>query len=154
MTVEEALLFIDQLFEQRCFSKVEEIVFRQVWEGRSYADIAQASGYDAGYIKDTGYKLWQLLSTALGQKVTKHNVQSILKRVALKQRESNHQRNEPKSNANSWSYPPALSNKVDWGEATDISVFYGRINELKTLSQWIVDEDCRLVTIVGIGGGG
>ena len=40
----------------------------------------------------------------------------------------------------------------DWGEAVDVSVFYGRTQELATLEQWIVKERCRLVAILGMGG--
>ncbi|MDT9193453.1 NACHT domain-containing protein [Limnospira sp. PMC 1245.20] len=39
-----------------------------------------------------------------------------------------------------------------WGNAPDISVFFGRTEELKTLEKWIVADKCRLVAIVGIGG--
>ncbi|MDF5706737.1 MAG: NB-ARC domain-containing protein [Nostoc sp. S4] len=44
------------------------------------------------------------------------------------------------------------NNRLDWGEAIFTSVFYGRTEELRTLEQWIVDEQCRLVTVLGIGG--
>ncbi|BAZ65452.1 WD-40 repeat protein [Fischerella sp. NIES-4106] len=40
----------------------------------------------------------------------------------------------------------------DWGEATDVAVFYGREAELLQLQQWIVQEHCRLVALLGIGG--
>jgi transcriptional regulator with XRE-family HTH domain len=40
----------------------------------------------------------------------------------------------------------------DWGEAPESSVFYGRTEELTTLSQWIVNDKCRLVTLLGMGG--
>ncbi len=40
----------------------------------------------------------------------------------------------------------------DWGNAPDVSVFFGRNNELDTLKRWIVKERCRLVVILGIGG--
>jgi hypothetical protein len=40
----------------------------------------------------------------------------------------------------------------DWGEAPDVSRFYGRSHELATLSQWIVQDHCRLIAILGIGG--
>ncbi|NET91199.1 MAG: NACHT domain-containing protein [Kamptonema sp. SIO1D9] len=42
--------------------------------------------------------------------------------------------------------------KIDWGEAIDVSTFYGRSEELEILDKWIVDERCRLITIVGMGG--
>ncbi len=40
----------------------------------------------------------------------------------------------------------------DWGEAPDITVFFGRVEELSTLEQWIIREQCRLVAIVGLRG--
>jgi len=42
----------------------------------------------------------------------------------------------------------------DWGEAIDVSSFYGRSSELHTLESWIQDEACRLITILGMGGMG
>ena len=41
---------------------------------------------------------------------------------------------------------------LDWGEAIFNSVFYGRAEELTTLEQWILDERCQLVALLGIGG--
>jgi GTPase SAR1 family protein len=40
----------------------------------------------------------------------------------------------------------------DWGEAPESSVFYGRTEELATLEQWIVNDRCHLVTLLGMGG--
>ncbi len=49
--------------------------------------------------------------------------------------------------------PYALRTELqDWGEAPDVSVFYGRAEELVTLEQWIVNERCRLVVLLGMGG--
>jgi WD40 repeat protein len=41
---------------------------------------------------------------------------------------------------------------LDWGEATSISIFYGRTEELATLEKWILDERCQLVALLGMGG--
>ncbi|MEA5571214.1 NB-ARC domain-containing protein [Calothrix sp. UHCC 0171] len=40
----------------------------------------------------------------------------------------------------------------DWGEATDVSVFYGRQNEIAQAQDWIIQERCRLVVLLGMGG--
>jgi hypothetical protein len=40
----------------------------------------------------------------------------------------------------------------DWGEAADVSQFYGREDELFQLRQWSIEEHCRLVALLGIGG--
>ncbi|MDJ0634816.1 MAG: NB-ARC domain-containing protein [Xenococcaceae cyanobacterium MO_188.B29] len=40
----------------------------------------------------------------------------------------------------------------DWGEAIDVSVFYGRTEELATLETWIKIDRCRLIAVLGMGG--
>ncbi|WP_088889334.1 AAA family ATPase [Leptolyngbya ohadii] len=47
--------------------------------------------------------------------------------------------------------PPAVS-RQDWGEAIDVSVFYGREAERSSLKEWIVNHRCRLVLLLGMGG--
>ncbi len=49
---------------------------------------------------------------------------------------------------------PALTptRHEDWGEAPDVSIFYGRQEELAALSQWVVTDRCRLVAVLGMGG--
>ena len=46
----------------------------------------------------------------------------------------------------------STNNHQDWGEAIDLSNFYGRTEELSTLKQWIVIDNCRLITVIGMGG--
>jgi hypothetical protein len=41
---------------------------------------------------------------------------------------------------------------LDWGEAPDVSTFYGREQELHQLKQWIQRDRCRLISILGMGG--
>ncbi|MEP0878946.1 AAA-like domain-containing protein [Funiculus sociatus GB2-M2] len=82
MTVDEALLFLDSILQPEHLNDVQELVFRQAWEGRSYPEIARNTGYDAEYIKFVGFQLWQLLSRLFGEKVTKSNVHSVLRRKA------------------------------------------------------------------------
>ncbi|MBE9006167.1 pentapeptide repeat-containing protein [Fortiea sp. LEGE XX443] len=42
--------------------------------------------------------------------------------------------------------------RLDWGDANFISFFYGRKEELTILDQWILDERCQLVALLGMGG--
>jgi len=46
--------------------------------------------------------------------------------------------------------PP--SHYIDWGEAIDVSTFYGRTTELTILKRWIQQDRCRLIAILGMGG--
>ncbi len=51
-----------------------------------------------------------------------------------------------------FSRQPITPIQQDWGEAIDVSVFYGRTEELATLEQWIMLDHCRLVGVLGMGG--
>ncbi|MDA0265878.1 MAG: NB-ARC domain-containing protein [Cyanobacteria bacterium] len=42
--------------------------------------------------------------------------------------------------------------KIDWGEKPDTAIFFGRAEDLATLNQWVMAEQCRVVTLLGIGG--
>lgn len=46
----------------------------------------------------------------------------------------------------------AKNPQIDWGEAVDVSSFYGRTEELATLQQWIVGDRVRVVAIAGMPG--
>jgi WD40 repeat protein len=40
----------------------------------------------------------------------------------------------------------------DWGEAVDSADFFGRAGELSELAQWLVEDRCQVVTLLGMGG--
>ncbi|PSB54289.1 NB-ARC domain-containing protein [Chamaesiphon polymorphus] len=131
MTGQEALRIIDRLLEQHqrgSLKTIQAAIVSQVWKGDSYQQIGRELGYEPEYIKQVASHLWQLLSAVVGQKVSKSNLCSILQQ-----------------------YQTSLT-ITNWGEAIDISHFYGRVTELATLEQWIVDRRCRLVGILGWGG--
>ncbi|MBW4661725.1 MAG: NACHT domain-containing protein [Drouetiella hepatica Uher 2000/2452] len=161
MTAEEAVALLDTLLQQEHLNTIQEQIFRGCWEGETYADMAERMGYDAGYIKDTGAKLWKFLSEALGERVTKNNVQSVLKRsgrsavssspVLPPDRPESEQPGQPLSfSALSSSALPFP--QINWGEAIDVSTFYGRTVELAILKRWILEEGCRSISILGMGG--
>ncbi|BAY41467.1 WD-40 repeat protein (plasmid) [Nostoc sp. NIES-2111] len=143
MTVDEAIALVEQLLQGTRLTKVQEIVFRQCWAGQTYSDIAVESDYDLGYIKDVGSELWRSLSQALGEKVAKNNLHGVLERTAQWQNRTktsvtlNHQ---------------STNSQVDWGDAPDVPVFFGRTEELELLENWIIRDCCRCVAIVGMRG--
>src|SRR6266568_3663004 len=42
--------------------------------------------------------------------------------------------------------------RVDWGDTPAVTTFYGREWELNLLSEWVVEERCRVVSVLGLGG--
>jgi WD40 repeat protein len=159
MTVEEALALIDRALQPERLSDVQSTVFRYSWEGLTYAEMAERSGYDDDYIRDTGSRLWQRLSKVCGERVSKSNVQSVLRRWAGS-RGVEEYGSRGVEEQSPLPYPPIPprslqpSTQTNWGEAIDTSIFYGRIDELATLSQWIARDHVRLVTLLGRGGVG
>jgi hypothetical protein len=48
--------------------------------------------------------------------------------------------------------PAVKTQSHDWGEAPDVSIFYGRDRELQQLATWVQIDRSRLVAILGMGG--
>ncbi|MGV0028178.1 WD40 domain-containing protein [Phormidesmis priestleyi] len=142
MTIDETLQTIERLLPQGHLTKIQTLVLQQSWAGQSYMEIAREFGYDPGYIKDTGAKLWQQISVTLGEKVTKQNFKGVLNRAVWRKEDGNQTSNL------------ATQNRTDWGDAIDVSIFHGRTQELATLQTWIAQDRCRLVTLLGMGGMG
>ncbi|AFY71772.1 WD repeat-containing protein [Thalassoporum mexicanum PCC 7367] len=158
MTVDEALEILEIALEHRSLSHVYELVFRRSWQGQTYNDIAREAGYDYDYIKEVGSKLWNYLSEALGERVNKKNVQLVLRRYHKHQQEEQAVnietatlKNVNDDNGGDRFDELSLPNQ-DWRGAPDVSRFYGRTDELVKLERWIIQDFCRIVAIVGMGG--
>ncbi len=85
MNSKEALAIVELALCENCLNenrlnKLQKAVFCHAWEEQSYGEIARCSGYELGYVKQTGSQLWQLLSRVFSEKVTKTNVQSVVQR--------------------------------------------------------------------------
>ena len=47
---------------------------------------------------------------------------------------------------------PTPGPQVDWGDAPEVASFYGRETELARLTDWLLEERCRVVSLLGMGG--
>lgn len=62
--------------------EIQLSLLQDVWEGLTYSQIAQKRYLSVNYLRgDLGPKLWQKLSLALGQEVTKTNFKALLETV-------------------------------------------------------------------------
>lgn len=41
---------------------------------------------------------------------------------------------------------------TDWADAPDVAAFYGRADELARLTDWLLEQQCRVVSVLGMGG--
>lgn len=146
MDFENALALVNDAMSAafgRLLSDAELALFKGAWHGQTYEVIAEESGYAASYFtRIVGPKFWKNLSQALDQKVSKTSF-----RAAIEQRlylASPSAPNIPTA--------PTAPVAIDWGEAPDVTAFYGRQSELHTLTQWAVNDRCRLIGVLGMGG--
>jgi WD40 repeat protein len=139
MTVEEAMTLLDQVLGQASLNDTQELVFRHAWDDWTYDRIAEQFGYATDHIKNVGAHLWELLSSQLGVRVTKKNLQAVLRRWA-------------EQHASSPLPLPNPNRHRDWGDAPDSTYFTGRSDELALTEQWIVQDRCRIVALLGLGG--
>ncbi len=162
MTIEEAIAIVDAALEGKRFSTIQEQLFRQTWEGKTYSEIAEVCGYDSSYIRDVGYRLWKTLSDGFGERVTKHNLQVVI-RAQAKRFQDHASLNEtsqpiahnhlmPLVNPNNAGENAINTKRCDWGNAIDTAIFYGRTEELATVKNWVIADRCRLLGVFGIGG--
>lgn len=84
-SVDQVLEALEQLLPPGRLGPIEELVLRQSWLGKTYSEMAQDSGYGSDYIKEIGSLLWQELSAALGQRVTKKNLHLVLNQLQQNQ---------------------------------------------------------------------
>ena len=78
ISAEEALNLLDRVLPDAPLNNLQETVFCQVWEGKTYGEIAENCHYEYSYIRDIGFKLWQYLSDVLDRKVSKSNIRAVL----------------------------------------------------------------------------
>lgn len=180
MNFEELLSFTDEHVYNKTGKRLKDIeilIIRGSWQGQNYEEIAETHGYTDKYLRqDVGPKLWKLLSEAFGEKVSKTNFRSALERHYRSDALSAKQSRPSLSPGSQQSAPhPSSVDRVpqegslevsevassenqginlhrDWGEAVDLPFFYGRHEEITTLSQWAVADRCRTVLLLGMGG--
>jgi WD40 repeat protein len=139
--LERAEAIVKEILSPKYLSIPQRMVFRAAWQGQSYRSLAESAGYDCNYLKGVGAQVWRILATATSCKVTKANFKQILESFSTPEDALELE-------------PEQLQAGIDWGEAMDVSAFYGRELERRQLQQWISIDRCRLVAILGMGGMG
>ncbi|WP_310426410.1 NB-ARC domain-containing protein [Chamaesiphon sp. VAR_48_metabat_135_sub] len=182
MDADQAIAIIETVLAPKSLNSVQSQIVRGVIAGNSYQQIiavakantqeiesgldkADGTGrlrrYQLSYIRETGARLWQSLSQKLGQKVTKNSLAAVLLWYS---------KQPDFALAQSGNLPADSTvgrvgferNSTDWGEGiqhsgSDLEIdnrFYGRNEEIATLTDWCLYEHCRLIFLIGMGGMG
>jgi hypothetical protein len=139
MIDKEAIVLVTATIAPQSLSELQINVLRGAWNKQSYHQISLELNHEYSYIKDVGVQLWQMLTQELEIRVTKLNLHDVLRQYALQKRMCDRPASLPRD-------------RIDWGEAVDVSQFCGRQAQLAMVEQWVMQDCCRLITIVGIGG--
>lgn len=135
----------------RHLKEVENILLHGAWQGKTYEQMEENCQYSLSYLKQAaGPRLWKLLSEILEEDIGKTNFRVVLERQWNKQPRKFTSQYQQESSVNQ--IVSVEDRQQDWGDAPEISVFYGRDRELELLEQWIVKDCSRLVTVFGLGG--
>lgn len=144
MSIDELILSLNRHLKVP-LTPLQELILKESYQGVTYQEIADRYDYSADYIREIGAGLWPLLSDAIGEEITKRTCFPILKRYI--------QRSQPSSLIPVQIPPLQSANRQDdWEEAINVNHFLGRTQELETLQNWILKDQCRLIGIFGIGG--
>lgn len=129
----------------------QEIVLREVWNGKTYGMIADEYNYDSEYIKTVGCNLWQTLSRAFNQRVSKSNFVPFMRQKILGVSEKD---NSVSDIVEFTSTNQKKQQKYYWNTAPSTKNFLGREEEIKLLETWSQETDCRCIIVSGMVGGG
>jgi hypothetical protein len=168
MDIAEVLKIADDLMfdsTSKYLDSLQRSIVEGVWEGKTYKDIADNTDRTEGHIRDSAANLWQDISEAVGESVRKSNFRSVVERNQFSIVSSHHIRlgnitlypnytdidRSLRNNLNSDGYKVKFKRGVG-NNISDLFPFYGRDLELKQLKQWIVEDKCRLINIVGVNG--
>ena len=151
---------------------LEEAVLRGTLEHDTYKQIAKDFDCSVSNVRNAGSKLWKILAKELGEDVNKSNFKSAMERLQNANLfnfaqdvvvsgsfnicgESRHPPDTPNPHQQNEDISQSESTETlhnDLSEMPDLGAFYNRIPELSTLTNWILQQRCRLIAITGISG--
>jgi len=175
MDVQEVLKLADDLVfvnTRKHLDNLQEMILRGTLQGKKYSKIADESHCSEGHIKDIASELWKLLSEVLGEEVNKSNFRATFERLKFSSFGNFYKDFVQIGNVNfceNTSDSPKVPNSPTdeetlnkgkakpkvreyLGEMPKSGVLFDRTSELTTLKQWILQENTRLLAIIGIVG--
>ena len=140
-------------------NELQEMILRGTWSKESYDEIAKKINLSEPRVREVGMELWQIISQELGEKVTKRNFKSAIKRLQvsiISHLEQHHNRIGSFNICGETRHPPDIPNSHpddretsnakqpqtqyrDLSEMPDLGAFYDRASELATLRSWILE---------------
>ncbi|NEQ40930.1 MAG: ATPase [Okeania sp. SIO3I5] len=181
MDIQDVLKLADSLVFNHMGKHLDDLqktIIEGVCLGEKYADIAEKIPCSEGYVRDKASDLWKVLSNLSGEEINKSNFCSALERLQFSisssfglanlvgvtnnlslcsdrlpssEDKTNGKKRNKSANKKSENHITTLPNK-NIREAPELGKIYGRIKEISTLENWILQENSRLIGILEISG--
>lgn len=167
MTLTELLNAVDRLVEKqrgKHLNDIEKVVIKGLWDGKTYGEIADQCGYHKNHVGDVSRQLFKILSQELEEDINKYNFCWTIERVVTSRQfvigliNSNITWCHPHSSDDvNLSDSDRLNDEIetnyhDLHLAPKIIKFCDRTRELKTLSNWVLNENIPLISVLGLPG--
>jgi hypothetical protein len=176
MNLKEMLNVADRIVFEKTGQHLDDLqaaVLRGTLQRETYKEIAKDFDCSESRIREIGSELWQILSEELGEDVNKTNFRSAMERLEVSIYSNVAQEESVQINSvnicGEPRYPPNIPNShppnqetsnskqtktlyQDLSEMPELGDFYPRTPELHTLTTWILQQRCRLITLTGISG--
>jgi len=173
MNLKEMLNVADRIVFEKTGQHLDDLqaaVLRGTLQRETYKEIAKDFDCSESRIREIGSELWQILSEELGEDVSKSNFRSTMERLQNSNAlnfannvssifnicaEGRHPPNIPNShppNQETSNRKQSQISHQDLSEMPDLGDFFDRPLELQTLTTWILQQRCRLITLTGISG--
>ncbi|MEG4855085.1 NB-ARC domain-containing protein [Microcoleus sp. B5-D4] len=175
MNLKEMLKLADGIVFAKTGKHLDDLqaaILQGTLQRETYKHIAKDFDCSESSVRQVGSQLWQILSEELGEDVNKTNVRSAMERLQVsivshyaqdsvqigfvnfcgENRDppdipNSHSPNQETANAK-----PTKTLHQDLSEMPELGAFYDRTPQLQTLTTWILQQNCRLITLTGISG--
>ncbi|MBE9046311.1 ATP-binding protein [Pleurocapsales cyanobacterium LEGE 10410] len=151
---ESVLSLIDKSISPTYLSPTQEIVLREVWNGKTYSEMACQHNYDPEYIKGVGSNLWQTLSRTFDKQINKSNFVPFMRQKVASLFDEKYSQPESNQIEIATANIQEKHQYLHWTTAPTTKFFQGRVTEINTLQRWSEDPDCRCIIVSGMVGCG
>ncbi|MEC4990101.1 MAG: NB-ARC domain-containing protein [Oscillatoria sp. PMC 1068.18] len=176
MNLEQMLKLADEIVFNKTgqhLSTLQDAVVRGTIQRETYKQIAKDFDCSESHVRQIGSQLWEIFSEELGEKISKANVRSAIKRLEMSNvlnfaqnvsdvsgsfnicgegRHPPETKNTDSSNEETSQLKQPQNLSQELSEMPELETFYDRVSELETLTTWILQQNCRLIALTGIIG--
>ncbi|XZN89183.1 MAG: NB-ARC domain-containing protein [Microcoleus sp.] len=173
MNLKEALKLADRIVFEKTGQHLDDLqaaVVQGTLQHETYKHIAKDFDCSESSVRKVGAELWEILSEELGEDVSKSNLRSAIERLQNSNvlnfahnvsgsfnicGEGRHPPDIPNSHPPNQETSNSKQTKTlhqDLSEMPELGNFFDRTLELQTLTTWILQQNCRLITLTGISG--